>query len=343
MTAISVVMPVRNGERFLTEAMGSVLGQSLRDLELVVVLDHSTDGSAGIAGGLAAGDRRVRVIENAGEGLVDALNAGIAAAGGDLIARLDADDRMREGRLQRQRELLLADPDISLVGSAAIAIDAEGRETGAVRVPAGDAEIRRRLPRGNPFVHSAVMMRRSAVLAAGGYRDLYAHNEDYDLWLRLAGLGRLANIAEPLVDHRRHADAVSVRFAERQRQERRLCRLDWERASGILDESTHRVLRDVLDRSAGRIDALSADPAAWQPADAGLLVEVLSRLSGAEARSVAKVVLAARRAGRLSWPAAARLVFDARLASRSAYERANRAAAAFLMGLPAAAVTGRRG
>jgi glycosyltransferase involved in cell wall biosynthesis len=326
MTDVSVVMPVRDGERFLAEAIRSVLAQSFRDFELVVVLDHSTDGSASIAHGLAANDPRVRVIDNPGEGLVDALNIGVAASAGALVARLDADDRMRGGRLERQHGVLLAAPDISLLGSAAIVIDEGGHEVGRIRVPTADEAIRARLPRGNPFVHSSVMFRRSAFAAVGGYRADFPLNEDYDLWLRLAGTGSLANLAEPLVDHRRHGEGVSARNAERQRLERRLCLLAWKRDNRLLDEAAHRRIRDRLAAVSGRLVDLTADPSAWRKDDLPLFASALPELGSADARSLVHLVRKAADRSAISGNAALRFWLDARIFSRLGYARAGRPA-----------------
>lgn len=325
-TAVSVIMPVRDGERFLAEALRSVLSQSFGDFELLVVLDHSADGSEEIAQAHAREDSRIRVLDNSGEGLVDALNAGLAAARGELIARLDADDRMHAGRLERQRFVLLADPDISLVGSAAIVIDADSRAIGRIRVPATDAAIRARLPRGNAFVHSSVMFRRAAFTAAGGYRDDFPLNEDYDLWLRLAATGRLANIAEPLVDHRRHGEAVSARNAERQRLERRLCLLAWKRDKGLIGEAAHARLRARLTELSARVVDLEADPAAWRDGDLALFAAALPELGSADVRALARLVGASARSGAVSRLAHLRFMLEARVISRLAYARACRPA-----------------
>lgn len=331
MTAVSVVMPVRDGERFIAVAIKSVLAQSLADFELIVVLDHPTDRSGAIARSLAADDRRILVADNRGDGLVAALNTGIAVSTGEFVARLDADDRMRNGRLRMQRDRLLAGVDISLIGSAAIVIDERGQEIGRIRVPSADPDIRRYLPRGNPFVHSAVMMRRSAVAGVGGYRDSYPHNEDYDLWLRLAGRGRLANLAEPLVDHRRHGGGVSDRFAEHQRHQRRVCFLDWEFTQGLVSDDERARLRGLLDRFLERTSILSVDPSAWRNDDGDSFAQILFRLGGADSRRLSRLLLSVLRAGRVSPVAAARLIAGARIISRFGYRRVVKAAAERLL------------
>jgi hypothetical protein len=139
------------------------------------------------------------------------------------VARLDADDVALPERLARQRGFLDAHPEIGLLGTGAREVDAEGREVGRVAPPADDAAIRRALIRGNPFVHSSVMLRRSALDAAGGYDERLAVAQDYDLWMRMSRVTRLANLTEPLVVRRLVPGRVSLeRDADRLAAEARV-------------------------------------------------------------------------------------------------------------------------
>lgn len=195
-------MSVHNGAPWVREAIASVLAQTGRDLELIVIDDGSTDDTPAVVTGAAAGDRRVRVVRQTHAGLTKALNHALALATAPLVARLDADDVALPERLARQRAYLDAHPDVGLLGTACREIDAAGREVRVISPPADDAEIRRALIRRNPFVHSSVMLRRALVTAAGGYDESLAVAQDYDLWMRLSRVTRLANLAEPLVTRR---------------------------------------------------------------------------------------------------------------------------------------------
>jgi glycosyltransferase involved in cell wall biosynthesis len=218
---VSVLMAVRDGAPWVADAVASVLEQTAGDLELIVVDDGSTDATPDLLS--AVSDRRLSVIRQPPAGLTRALNRALGAAGGGLIARLDADDRALPERLARQRAFLDRWPQIGLLGTAAREVDAAGAVVRLVQPPQEDGAIRRALIRENPFVHSSVMARRALLERAGGYDETLAVAQDYDLWMRLARVTRLANLAEVLVVRRLGAGRVSVaREDERLRTEARV-------------------------------------------------------------------------------------------------------------------------
>lgn len=204
---VSVLLPVRNGAAFLRAACDSVLAQQGVTLELLVVDDGSTDATPEILRALA--EPRLRVIRQAGQGLtgqglVAALNRGLAEARAPLVARLDADDLALPRRLALQAAHLAAHPRIVVLGSAWQVIDAAGRPHGVAHPPCDAAAVRDELGRRNCLAHPAVMFRRDAVLAAGGYRAAFEGAEDYDLWLRLSERHDLENLPQPLLAYREH-------------------------------------------------------------------------------------------------------------------------------------------
>jgi Glycosyl transferase family 2 len=204
--AVSVVMPVRNAETYVGSAIGSICAQTLREVEVIVVDDGSTDSTAPIVREIARTDERVR-LEQAGEsGIVAALNHGCALARARLIARMDADDISHPHRLERQVDVLSAVPDAVLVATSVDVIDAIGSFVGTRAAP---RDFRRALESSNPVVHSTAMFRAEKFRAVGGYRAEYAYAEDYDLWLRLARVGELVWIDEPLLAYRVHATQIS--------------------------------------------------------------------------------------------------------------------------------------
>ena len=219
--AVSVLMGVWNGAPRVREAIESVLGQTLGDLELVVVDDGSTDATASILGSF--GDARVRVTRQPRGGLTSALRSALGLARAPLVARLDADDVALPERLEHQRDFLERHPEVGLLGTAAREVDATGREVGVVRPPTEDAALRGALIRHNPFVHSSVMMRRSALEQAGGYDPSFPVAQDYDLWMRMSRVTRMANLPEALVIRRLLPGRISAtREAERLRAEARV-------------------------------------------------------------------------------------------------------------------------
>jgi len=217
---VSVLMAVRDGAPWVKDAVASVLTQTLTDLELIVVDDGSADATPHILAGVR--DPRIRVERRSRGGLTPALNHALGLARAPLVARLDADDVALPERLARQVAFLDTNPEVGVLGSAAREVNGDGREVRVVRPPEDDAALRHALIRRNPMVHSTVTMRRAAIERVGGYDPLFAVAQDYDLWMRLAGVTRLANLREPLVVRRLLPRRVSVaRDADRLRAEAR--------------------------------------------------------------------------------------------------------------------------
>jgi glycosyltransferase involved in cell wall biosynthesis len=211
-------MAVRNGAPWVREAVASVLRQSSGDLELVVVDDGSTDGTPDLLA--AVHDPRLVVEPVSPRGLTRSLCRAAELARAPVLARLDADDVAEPDRLARQLAFLRAHPDVGLVGGAAREVDAAGHELRVVRPAPDDATLRRLLIRENPFVHSSVTMRRDAYDRAGGYDPRVSVAQDYDLWMRMSAVTRLANLTEVVVARRLVPGRVSaVRDAERLRTE----------------------------------------------------------------------------------------------------------------------------
>ncbi len=219
--AVSVLMGVWNGAPQVREAVLSVLSQTAADLELIVVDDESSDATPGILASFR--DPRLRVTRRARGGLTSALNAALDQARAPLVARLDADDLALPERLERQLGFLARHPDVGLLGTAARATDASGREVAILRPPTGDAEIRRALIRRNPFVHSSIVMRRTSVEQAGGYDEAFPVAQDYDLWMRMSRVTRMANLPDLLVVRRLLPGRITAaREAERWKAEARV-------------------------------------------------------------------------------------------------------------------------
>jgi len=232
---VSVVLPVRDGARWIAESVESVLAQTLRELELIVVDDGSTDATPEIVAGLAARDARVRPVGQPGSlGLVAALNRGIEAARAPLVARHDADDVARPERLARQVEVLDRRPEVGVVGAAYHRLYDDGR-LALRRPPAGDTEIRWRMLFGNVWPHPSVVFRRALVPPGEPvYSDLPLC-EDYELWLRLLDRSQGVTVGEPLLVVRTH-EAVGVSAPRREAQRRAVAELSAARIGALLGE-----------------------------------------------------------------------------------------------------------
>jgi hypothetical protein len=210
-------MSVRDGERFLSEAVESILDQTMRDFELIVVDDASTDRSAEILASHARRDPRLRVLRvDASAGLAGALNLGCEVARGTLVARMDADDVAAPDRLERQVAFLGEHGQVAVVGGAATLIAETGVPHEVRRPPLDDARIRATLRRRNCMIHPTVTMRRDVLCDTGGYRAAFVNAEDYDLWLRLAERHRFANLPDAVLRYRVHRGQASFQGLEQQ-------------------------------------------------------------------------------------------------------------------------------
>ena len=206
--AVSVVMAVFDGAPWVGAAVESLLGQTLGDLEIIVIDDGSTDATPDVLASIR--DPRLRIERSARQGLTRALNRALDLARAPLVARLDADDLALPERLARQRQYLDAHPGVGLLGTWARELDPAGREVAILRPPVDDAAIRRALIRKNPMVHSSVMMRRSVLDRAGRYDLSFPVAQDYDLWMRMARIARVANLPELLVIRRLPPGRISA-------------------------------------------------------------------------------------------------------------------------------------
>lgn len=197
MPLVSVVMPIHNAERFLAEAIESVLGQTYRELELVMVDDGSTDGSYEIAQRYAKRDARVKLVRNDRNlGIVKTRNRLFDEANPLSVhfAVLDSDDVCLPDRILRQVEFLEAHPDHAIVGGNTLIIDEQGREIGSRVYPSTHEALSSVITRYNPIAQPSVMIRRSALEQVGRYDERYSRCQDYDLWLRMAARYKIANL-----------------------------------------------------------------------------------------------------------------------------------------------------
>jgi glycosyltransferase involved in cell wall biosynthesis len=205
-------MPVYNAVRFVGEAVESILGQTLGDFEFLIIDDGSTDGSRRILEGYASRDRRIRLASRPNTGYLVALNEMLAIARGEFLARIDADDIALPERFERQVEYLRSHPEVLALGSRILVIDHEGDPLEErCRVQTHEEIDRAHLEPSTSMglCHPAVMMRTETLRRVGGYRAEYYPSEDGDLWLRLAEIGRLANLPEVHLKYRLHPQSIT--------------------------------------------------------------------------------------------------------------------------------------
>lgn len=211
---VTVLIPVFNRERFVDEAIRSVVEQEFDDFELLLVDDGSTDGTPQVLEGWRQRDPRVVVVTSpANLGIPDALNLGLAHARGAYVARLDSDDLMMPRRLAAQAAVLDAHPEVALVSCAYEIVDLAGNHLNTWR---GDEppEVTALLLHFYNVVGGGgqVMFRLAEVLEEGGYARVYPSSEDYDLWVRLLRRGRIETLPFIGMTKRTHSDQSMKRY-----------------------------------------------------------------------------------------------------------------------------------
>lgn len=203
-------MPVHNGERWLSDAILSVLNQSFSDYEFIIINDGSTDSSLEFINQHAANDLRIRIINKSHTGLSDSLNCGLETAKGEWVARIDADDICEPNRFRKQLEQASLIPNCILLGSGLTLIDESSNKGKIYRFPRRHRTLLHHLSTSrSPFAHSSALFKASTARMLGGYRIRCDHSQDLDLWLRLAEHGKIGCIREPLVQIRKHQMQIS--------------------------------------------------------------------------------------------------------------------------------------
>jgi len=232
---VSVIIPTYNRASAVCEAIGSVLDQTYGDLEVLVVDDGSTDGTAGIVAETFGPDPRVKVLSRPNGGPAAARNHGIRQARGELIAFLDSDDLWEPDKLELQVAQLDAEPDVALSFTDRISQDAPGgrtrfRETGFD----GRTGIASLVAGNIPISTPCVVVRRAVLESVGLFDETFTCAEDWDLWLRVLSRHRVAAIDRPLTLIRRRDDSISrTRLMEKWRSWLRL----WEKHEALLLEA----------------------------------------------------------------------------------------------------------
>jgi glycosyltransferase involved in cell wall biosynthesis len=204
---VSAIIGTWNRARYLPDAIGSLLVQTVRDLELIVADDGSTDDTAAVVA--AVGDERVRYLPGPHVGISGNLNRALAAARADNVALLDSDDLALPERLERQLEVLESRPEVGVVGCRMSEVDETEREL-EPRVTFAVGDVNDRLLSFNPISNSCAAFRRQAALDVGGFDTSYPASVDWDLWLRLADRWVVHTLDEELGVRRMHSQNVSV-------------------------------------------------------------------------------------------------------------------------------------
>lgn len=205
---VSVVIPVYNSERFLSEAIESVTNQTLQNIEIICVYDKSSDNSLEILQNYSKKDCRVKIIENdEKKGIGYALNLGLDAAKGKYVARMDADDIAVLSRLQEQVDFMEKNPEVGVCGSF---IKKFGDTNRTVCCPVSHEEIKVNMIFNCCIMHPTVMFRKEFLDSYNlRYNEKYKVCEDYDMWVRCIEYFKFHNLPKPLLNYREHCENIS--------------------------------------------------------------------------------------------------------------------------------------
>jgi len=241
---VTVLMPAYNTENYIREAIDSVLNQTFRDFELLIINDGSTDKTEDIIRSIS--DPRIVLVNQDNAGVSAALNTGIGLARGEFIARFDADDVCYPNRLELQYQFIRANPAYVLIGSDAVYMDKNGEELFYYScIGHTNEEIQMGIRQYCPFIHSSVFYRADIVRELGGY-DLRGHTfEDYLLWIKFIGKGKAYNFSSPLIYVRLNPESITV---DEKLRGKRFESLKKEMAFGNqpISESQEKELLDIL-------------------------------------------------------------------------------------------------
>ena len=204
---VTVLMSVYNSEKYLAEAIESILNQTFGDFEFLIINDGSKDSSLKIIKSFK--DPRIRLLSRENRGLTASLNQGIALAKGEYIARQDADDVSVKDRLEKEVKFLDEHPKIALVGSNYTIMDEKGKHLVTTNVFTRPKDLKLAQVTCNQYGHGSVMMRTEIVRKCKGYDKRVGYVEDYDLWTRISRIADIANFEEPLFLYRRNDEGVT--------------------------------------------------------------------------------------------------------------------------------------
>jgi len=228
---VSVLMPVYNAERYVAQATESILSQTFKDFEFIILDDGSKDASLKILKEHAAKDQRIRLMSRENKGVIRTRNELLEQAMGEFIAVMDADDVALPERLTLQIEFLNANPHVVCVGGAHELIDERGRFLTRLPLPEHDSQIQKLALAGHGSIcNPCAMIRRLALIEIGGYDETLACAEDLDVWLKLGEMGELANLEHTILKYRLLKSSISEKNGVLQRHAaREICERAWLR------------------------------------------------------------------------------------------------------------------
>lgn len=223
---ISVVLSTYNDEKYIAEAIQSILNQSYPYFEFIIVNDGSTDNTLNIIKTFS--DERIKLIDKPNTGLIDSLNIGFAYAKHEWVARMDGDDIATKDRLKKQINKI--DNDIAVIGGQCIIIDEKNSIIGKTWFKTNQDSIIKRIKYGLPILaHSTALINKKIFEEVGGYDTYFNVSEDLDLWLKMSQKGKIINVRDSILYLRKHSNNISFTKNNLQFLNTNICRLKWKR------------------------------------------------------------------------------------------------------------------
>ena len=208
---VTVLMSVYNGEKYIKEAIDSILNQTFKDFEFLIINDGSTDRTAEIIRNYS--NTRIKIHKNKENfGLTKSLNIGLKLARGEYIARQDADDMSMSERLEKELDFLETHKDYAVVGTFVKIMNENSKIIRLLDRPLEDKQIREFLKKDNCITHGSSMIRMESFYDVGSYDESMERSQDYELWLRISKKYRMANIPEYLYIWRNHKDNIEAKY-----------------------------------------------------------------------------------------------------------------------------------
>jgi glycosyltransferase involved in cell wall biosynthesis len=217
---ISIICSIYNSNKTLPQMIESVLNQTYKNFELILINDGSIDNSLKIIQEFADKDNRIVIIDKKNSGLTKSLNVGLKKAKGKYIARIDADDIWYPDKLQKQIDFLERNLYYALIGTAYNEIDENGKvifQKQRLPLLITDEEIRNNIAKFNPFFHSSVMFRKEILDIIGFYNEEFKYTQDYEFWIRIMTKYKVTNLPEVLASRRYSDNMISIKKEKEQR------------------------------------------------------------------------------------------------------------------------------
>ena len=249
MTKISILLPVYNDQDFIKRSIDSILNNSFKDYELIIINDGSNDSTLEIL--KTINDPRIKLFSKENSGLVDSLNYGLTKCNYDIVMRMDGDDEIKEDKIKTQLNYFKKGNSI-LLGTGAEIIDNNSRVKKLIDVPEDNINILNNMKNlKTSIIHPSIMFYKDAIIKSGGYDSKFDVAEDFELYFRISKYGNLGNINLPLLKLRKNDDNISKTKSKTQTLNTLIARELYTRNGDIkfVDKKNYFETRERIEKS----------------------------------------------------------------------------------------------